>query len=80
MDARYAVGFGDLTIHEVATDPTTNLAYMAYYNAGMRVVRYSRADGIEEMGKFIDDGRQQLLGRRAVHRRRGQPVDRRLRS
>ena len=28
---------------------------MAYYNAGMRVVRYSRADGIEEMGKFIDD-------------------------
>jgi hypothetical protein len=55
IDPRYADGFGAMTIHEVATDPTTNLAYVAYYNAGMRVVRYSRAAGIEEMGKFIDD-------------------------
>ena len=62
IDPRYAVGFGDLTIHEVATDPTTNLAYMAYYNAGMRVVRYSRADGIEEMGKFIDDDGSNFWG------------------
>ncbi len=62
MDARYAVGFGDLTIHEVATDPTTNLAYMAYYNAGMRVVRYSRTDGIEEMGKYIDDDGSNFWG------------------
>jgi hypothetical protein len=55
LDERYADGFGDLTIHEVATDPTTNLAYMSYYNAGMRVVRYSRAGGIEQVGKWIDD-------------------------
>ena len=56
------IGFGDLTIHEVATDPTTNLAYMAYYNAGMRVVRYSRVDGIEEMGRFIDDDGSNFWG------------------
>ncbi len=55
IDQRYATGFGDLTIHEAATDPTTNLAYLSYYNAGMRVVRYSRANGLEEMGKYIDD-------------------------
>src|SRR4029077_14947073 len=53
---------GALTIHEVATDPTTNLAYLAYYNAGMRVVRYSRTGGIEEMGKFIDDDGSNFWG------------------
>jgi hypothetical protein len=62
IDPRYASGFGDLTIHEVATDPSTNLAYMSYYNAGMRVVRYSRADGIEEMGRFIDDDGSNFWG------------------
>lgn len=62
IDERYANGFGALTIHEVATDPTTNLAYLAYYNAGMRVVRYSRAGGIEEMGKFIDDDGSNFWG------------------
>jgi hypothetical protein len=62
IDARYATGFGALTIHEVATDPTTNLAYLAYYNGGMRVVRYSRTGGIEEMGKFIDDDGSNFWG------------------
>ena len=62
LDQRYADGFGDLTIHEVATDPATNLAYLSYYNAGMRVVRYSRANGIEEMGKFIDDDGSNFWG------------------
>jgi len=53
LDARFATGFGDLSIHEFATDPTENLAYSAYYGAGVRVVKFSRAGGIEEVGKYI---------------------------
>ena len=54
LDDRYADGFGDLSIHEVTTDPSTNLAYLSYYSGGLRVLRYSRASGLEEMGRFID--------------------------
>ena len=54
LDARYGSGFGDLSIHEFATDPETNLAYSAYYAGGVRVLRFSRAAGLEEVGKFID--------------------------
>jgi hypothetical protein len=55
QDPRFASDFGDLSIHEFATDPTEPVAYAAYYGAGMRVVRFSREDGIVETGKFIDD-------------------------
>ncbi len=54
LDTRYAENFGDLSIHEMATDPETNLAYSAYYAGGLRVFRFSRTGGIEEMGRFID--------------------------
>ena len=30
LDERYASGFGDLSIHEVATDPKARLAYSSY--------------------------------------------------
>ncbi len=53
LDERYASRFGDLSIHEFATDPETNLAYSAYYSGGMRVLRFGR-EGLEEVGKFID--------------------------
>ncbi|HEX8159785.1 MAG TPA: PA domain-containing protein, partial [Solirubrobacteraceae bacterium] len=39
VDDRYAFGFGDLSIHEFATDPETNLAYSSYYAGGLRVLR-----------------------------------------
>ena len=55
-------GFGDLSIHEFATDPETNLAYASYYAGGLRVLRFSRADGLEEVGKFIDDGGNNFWG------------------
>ena len=55
LDERFAVGFGDLSIHEVATDPATNLAYLSYYSGGIRVLRYSRAAGLEQVGAWIDD-------------------------
>jgi hypothetical protein len=54
LDPAYAFGFGDLSIHEFATDPTQNLAYSSYYSGGVRVFRFG-AGGIEEVGHYIDD-------------------------
>ena len=62
LDARYASGFGDLSIHEVAADPQTNLAYVSYYSGGLRVLRFSRAAGLEEVGRFIDEGGSNFWG------------------
>ncbi len=62
LDDRYALDFGALSIHEFATDPTTNLAYVAYYAGGMRVMRFSRANGLEETGRFIDGGGNDFWG------------------
>ncbi|MDP8968337.1 MAG: hypothetical protein M3N04_07045, partial [Actinomycetota bacterium] len=62
IDERYASRFGDLSIHEFATDPSTNLAYAAYYSGGLRVLRFSRAAGLEEVGKFIDEGGSNFWG------------------
>ncbi len=53
-DPRFASGFGDLSIHEFATDPNVPLAYSAYYGAGARVFSFG-ADGLKEVGSFIDD-------------------------
>ena len=53
LDSRFAAGFGDLSIHEFATDPATNLAYASYYSGGVRVLRYSRANGLEQVGAWI---------------------------
>ncbi len=55
QDPRFADGFGDLTVHEFATDPTEPVAYAAYYGGGMRTFRFSRTDGLVPTGKFIDD-------------------------
>jgi len=54
LDQSFASGFGDLSIHEFATDPATNLAYASYYSGGMRVLRFSRAKGLEQTGAWID--------------------------
>ena len=61
LDPRYAFGFGDLSIHEFATDPETNLAYASYYAGGLRVVRFGD-DGLQEVGRFIDDGGNNFWG------------------
>jgi hypothetical protein len=54
MDVRYAQGFGDLTVHEVKTDPrpNVNLAYFSYYAAGLRVAQFG-SGGISETGVYI---------------------------
>jgi hypothetical protein len=61
-DPRFAEGFGDLSIHEFATDPATNLAYSAYYAGGIRVFRFSREAGLEQMGAYIAPGGSNFWG------------------
>jgi len=40
MDPAYATGFGDLSVHEVATDPyDPTLAYLSYYSGGLRAIQ-----------------------------------------
>lgn len=56
-DENFAVGFGDLTVHEVAMESNpnlANLAYYAYYNGGFRVTSFETGD-LVEIGAFIDD-------------------------
>jgi len=61
QDAAYAEGFGDLSIHEVATDPDRGLAYLSYYGAGFRVVKYGPT-GLQEVGRYIDEGGNNFWG------------------
>ncbi|MCY7344121.1 MAG: hypothetical protein LH603_20355 [Pseudonocardia sp.] len=62
QDARFADGFGDLSVHEVAMDPDNKgVAYLSYYAAGFRVVEYGD-QGINEVGSFIDEGGNNFWG------------------
>ena len=61
QDAAKAQGFGDLSVHEVATDPKSSLAYLSYYAGGFRVV--DTAGGkLKEVGAFIDKGGNNFWG------------------
>ena len=61
MNPDYAIGFGDLSVHEQAADPTEPISYSSYYAGGMRV--FSFADGrILEQGAFIDEGGNNFWG------------------
>ncbi|MBA2359714.1 MAG: hypothetical protein H0V79_02050 [Actinobacteria bacterium] len=61
LDPAYAFGFGDLSIHEFATDPAQNLAYSAYYSGGVRVFRFG-ATGLTEVGHYIDPAGSNVWG------------------
>lgn len=61
LDSRFSAGFGDLSVHEFATDPTEHLAYSAYYSAGMRVLTYGD-EGLEQTGAYIDEGGSNFWG------------------
>jgi hypothetical protein len=52
-DPAYASGFGDLSVHEVATDPDSDLVYVSYYSGGFRVLAYSKQGRLSEVGAFI---------------------------
>ncbi len=61
-DPAYKSGYGDLTVHEVQTDPRGNyLAYFSYYSAGLRVTSFG-ADGIKEVGHYIAPGGNDFWG------------------
>ena len=62
-DPAYASGFGNLTIHEVKTDPRRgkDLAYLSYYDAGLRVVSFGPG-GITEIGHYIAEGGNDFWG------------------
>jgi LVIVD repeat len=66
QDSSYAHGFGDLSVHEVAMDPDTDIAYLSYYAGGFRVVRYGD-EGIQEIGAFIDEGGNNFWGVEVWH-------------
>ena len=63
LDEAFAEGFGDLTVHEVKTDPRrrVNLAYFSYYAAGFRVAEFGKR-GLREVGHFIDKGGNNFWG------------------
>jgi uncharacterized repeat protein (TIGR01451 family) len=52
LDERFERGFGSLTIHEITTDPTGDVGYIAWYGGGFRVVDYGRGD-LREVGRYI---------------------------
>ena len=70
LDARYASGFGDLTIHEFATDPETNLAYVSLLLGRLAGAALQPRGRLGAGRQVHRRRRQQLLGRRAVHRQR----------
>jgi hypothetical protein len=57
----FADDYGDMTVHEVATDPKQNLVYVSHYALGMRVLRYDD-DGLEEVGAFVEAGGSNYWG------------------
>jgi hypothetical protein len=61
LNAAYAFGYGDLSIHEFATDPERKLAYSSYYAGGLRVVSFG-ATGITEVGHYIAEGGNNFWG------------------
>ena len=59
----HAQGFGNLTVHEVKTDMRAgkDLAYLSYYDAGLRVLKFGR-NGMQETGHFIAQGGNDFWG------------------
>jgi hypothetical protein len=53
-DPAYAVGFGDLSVHEVATDTTDpSRAYLSYYSGGLRSLQIQGTE-LVEVGGYLD--------------------------
>jgi hypothetical protein len=62
MDPDFAEGFGDLSVHEVATSLVDNdLVYISYYAGGLRVIDISTGE-IVEVGHYIAEGGNNFWG------------------
>jgi hypothetical protein len=61
-DPAFATGFGDLSVHEVATShQRDDLAYFSYYAGGFRVAKIHN-DKLVEVGHYIDEGGNNFWG------------------
>ncbi|MGH2692096.1 MAG: LVIVD repeat-containing protein [Actinomycetota bacterium] len=63
QDSAFQEGFGNMTVHEVKTDPREgkDLAYFSYYDAGLRVAKFG-PDGITEIGHYVAEGGNDFWG------------------
>jgi hypothetical protein len=76
FDPAYALGFGDLSVHEVATDPEhPRRAYLAYYSGGIRAIDIVCTDPsdestceLEEVGGYLDEDGNDFWGVEAFRR------------
>ena len=67
-DEAYASGFGDLSVHEVATDPVdSSRAYLSYYSGGIRVLSVS-SRGLKEVGGYLAPNGNNFWGVEAYRR------------
>jgi hypothetical protein len=56
-DEAYATGFGDLTVHEVATHPVDPArSYLSYYAGGLRALEIQGTELVEVGGYLDEDG------------------------
>jgi len=68
MDPAFETGFGNLSVHEVAVSQrTSNLAYLSYYDAGLRVIRV-KDNKIHEVAQFVDEGGNDFWGVQVLYR------------
>ncbi len=58
---QFAKGYGDMSVHEVATDPTRNVVYVSHYALGMRALTYT-SGGLKEAGVFVEPGGSNYWG------------------
>ena len=72
-DENFAIGFGDLTVHEVEvprSDPNEGgpgldddkVAYFSWYAGGFRVVDITDPSNPEELGHYIDENGNNFWG------------------
>jgi hypothetical protein len=62
-DPAYAQGFGDLSVHEVATShENSRRLYFSYYTGGLRVAKITAREKIQEVGHYIDGGGNNFWG------------------
>jgi hypothetical protein len=73
LNPAFATGFGALSVHEVAMDIESDLAYLSYYDAGLRVIKFD-GSGIQEVGHFIDANGNDFWGVQ-VFRLPGDPTE-----
>lgn len=66
VNPAYSSGFGDLSVHEVATSQIRdNLAYFSYYSAGLRVMKINatrKGTTLDQVGQYVAPGGSNYWG------------------